>query len=109
MSKERMTDTQHRIVHIEDYEPYIGAGAVDRIYEKASNFRDIHVVNVNSTFYGGGVAEILSSKTLLMNSLGIKIGWRTIQGSPDFFSITKKIHNALQGEEMNLTERKMRI
>lgn len=109
MSKERMTDTQHRIVHIEDYEPYIGAGAVDRIYEKASNFRDIHVVNVNSTFYGGGVAEILSSKTLLMNSLGIKTGWRTIQGSPDFFSITKKIHNALQGEEMNLTERKMRI
>jgi trehalose synthase len=44
-----------------------------------------------------------------LNSLGIKTGWRVIQGSPDFFSITKKIHNALQGSNINLTERKMKL
>jgi trehalose synthase len=44
-----------------------------------------------------------------MNSLGIKTGWRVIQGSPDFFSITKKMHNALQGDMIGLTERKMQI
>jgi trehalose synthase len=32
-----------------------------------------------------------------------------IQGSPDFFSVTKKMHNALQGGEINLSERKKRI
>jgi trehalose synthase len=64
---------------------------------------------VNSTYYGGGVAELLSSLTLLMNSLGIKTGWRIIQGAPDFFSITKKMHNALQGGEINLSDRKMEI
>jgi trehalose synthase len=64
---------------------------------------------VNSTYYGGGVAELLSSLTLLLNSLGIKTGWRVIQGSPDFFSITKKMHNALQGGKINLTKRKMQI
>ena len=32
-----------------------------------------------------------------------------IQGRPDFFSVTKKMHNALQGAEINLTEQKRAI
>jgi trehalose synthase len=98
-----------RTVHIEDYQSLIGAEAVERILKKAKALRDLHVVNVNSTYYGGGVAELLGSMTILMNSVGIKTGWRVIQGSPDFFSITKKMHNALQGGEINLTDRKKKI
>jgi trehalose synthase len=98
-----------RVVHIEDYHPLIGAEAVERILKKAKPLRDLHVVNFNSTYYGGGVAELLGSMTILMNSVGIKTGWRVIQGSPDFFSITKKMHNALQGGEINLTDRKKQI
>ena len=44
-----------------------------------------------------------------MNSAGIKTGWRVIQGAPDFFSVTKKMHNALQGEEINLSDLKKDI
>jgi trehalose synthase len=44
-----------------------------------------------------------------MNSLGIRTGWRVVHGPPDFFSITKKIHNALQGGKINLSDRKMQI
>jgi trehalose synthase len=88
---------KHKIVHIEDYEQLIGAETVERISKKAKAIQDLKVINFNSTYYGGGVAEILSSLTLLMNSLGIKTEWRIIQGSSDFFSITKKMHNALQG------------
>lgn len=91
---------------VEDYEPYIGAKSVARIMAKAERLRDFHVVNVNSTYYGGGVAEMLSPLTLLMNAAGIKTGWRTVQGRPDFFSVTKKIHNALQGGRINLTDQK---
>jgi trehalose synthase len=98
-----------RMVQAEDYEPFVGGEIVERIRKKAKPFQDLHVVNVNSTYYGGGVAELLSSLTLLMNSVGIKTGWRVIQGPPDFFSITKKMHNALQGEEINLSDRKMKI
>lgn len=98
-----------KIIQVEDFEKYAGAETVERIINKAKPLRDMHVVHVNSTYYGGGVAEVLSSKTLLMNSLGIKTGWRVIQGSPDFFSITKKMHNALQGDRIGLTERKMQI
>lgn len=97
------------IPKVEEYGKYIGAEAVDRIYKKAKKLRDFHILHVNSTYYGGGVAEMLSSLTLLFNSLGIKTGWRVIQGSPDFFSITKKMHNALQGGKINLTKRKMQI
>jgi len=98
-----------RVVHIEDYHPLIGEEALARILKKAKPLQDLHVVNVNSTYYGGGVAELLGSMTILMNSVGIKTGWRVIQGSPDFFSITKKMHNALQGGEINLTDRKKQI
>jgi trehalose synthase len=99
----------NRIVKVEDFEPYVGAETVERILKKAKPLRDFHIAHINSTYYGGGVAELLSSETLLMNSLGIKTGWRVIQGSPDFFSVTKKMHNALQGGEIHLTDRKKRI
>ncbi len=98
-----------RSVTVEDYEPLVGAETVERILRKASRLRDLHVAHVNSTYYGGGVAELLSSLTLLMNSAGIRTGWRVIQGRPDFFSVTKKMHNALQGGDINLTDLKLQI
>jgi len=101
--------SRNRIVLVEDYKKFVGAKTVQRIREKAKLLRDRHIVNVNSTYYGGGVSQLLSSLTLLMNSLGIKTGWRVIHGPPDFFSVTKKIHNALQGGKINLTGRKMRL
>ena len=96
----------YKLVTVADYEPLIGAETVERIGRKAERLADLHVVNVNSTYYGGGVAEILSSLTLLMNASGIKTGWRVIQGRPEFFSITKKMHNALQGSDINLSDLK---
>jgi len=99
----------YRINHIEDYRPFIGEETVKRIREKAKKVQGLHIANVNSTYYGGGVSQLLSSLTLLMNSLGIRTGWRVIHGPPDFFSITKKIHNALQGGHINLTDRKKHL
>ncbi|MBA7474670.1 Trehalose synthase [subsurface metagenome] len=96
-------------IGIKDYEKYIGARTVRRILDKARQLQDLHIVNVNSTYYGGGVSQFLSSTTLLMNSLGIKTGWRVVHGPPDFFSVTKKFHNALQGADINLTDRKLQI
>lgn len=100
---------QHHLVQVEDYERYIGAEAVERILEKARPLQDLRVAHVNSTYYGGGVAELLSPLTLLMNSVGMATEWRAIQGPPDFFNITKKMHNALQGADINLTSLKRNI
>ncbi len=99
----------YRIVQIEDYEQFVGVETIKRIREKSKPLQGLHVVNVNSTYYGGGVSQLLSSLTLLMNDIGIKTGWRAIHGPPDFFSVTKKMHNALQGGKINITERKMKL
>ena len=55
------------------------------------------VMNVNSTANGGGVAELL--QTLLANArgLGIDTRWVVVEGTPEFFAITKRIHNHLYG------------
>lgn len=97
------------LVQLLDYEPFIGADGVDRICAKARALGNLRVVNFNATYYGGGVAETLSSLTLLMNTLGIEAEWRVLQGTPDFFNITKKLHNALQGAPIDLTPTKKRI
>ncbi len=111
-SEKRIKKMQNQLpqnISIEDYEKLIGAEAVERILNKSRPLQDLNMVFINSTYYGGGVAEILSSLTLLLNSIGITTGWRIIQGSPDFFSITKKMHNALQGSDINLTKLKKDI
>lgn len=100
---------KHRLIQVEDYEPYVGAETIARIREKARPLQGIHVAHVNSTYQGGGVATLLDSLTLLMASVGIKTGWRVIQGAPDFFTITKKMHNALQGGKIDLSALKMKI
>ena len=107
---DRSQDARHfKLNSVEDYEPLIGAEAVEHLMKKIETLHDLHIVNINSTYYGGGVAEILSSLTLLMNASGIRTGWRVIEGRPDFFSVTKKMHNALQGGDINLTDLKVQI
>ncbi|MEZ5078077.1 MAG: glycosyltransferase [Solirubrobacterales bacterium] len=53
--------------------------------------------NVNSTAAGGGVAEMLRSWVGLAQGLGFGMRWLTISGDPEFFELTKRIHNMLHG------------
>ncbi|MGE5282566.1 MAG: glycosyltransferase [Chloroflexota bacterium] len=55
--------------------------------------------NVNSTAAGGGVAEMLWSWVGLARGLDIAMRWLTISGAPDFFTVTKRLHNRLHGED----------
>jgi len=93
---------------IEEFRPIIGAERVGRILRKARRLSQLHIVNISSTYHGGGVAELLSSLTLLMNGAGVDTGWRVIQGNPQFFGFTKAMHNGLQGGSIELAEDDMR-
>lgn len=62
------------------------------------------IQNVNSTFSGGGVAEILSRMVPLLKQLGVDARWDTIKGSEPFFQVTKKFHNALHGRREKITK-----
>jgi trehalose synthase len=58
------------------------------------------VLNISSTAFGGGVAELLMAQVALMNDLGIDTTWKVIEGNEAFFTVTKFMHNALQGAEV---------
>lgn len=92
-----------------DYREFVGESKVSEIYRKATQLSDLHILNINSTYYGGGVAEIMRNMTLLLNEIGIDVGWRAMIGNPDFFRVTKKFHNALQGDDINLTDMKKNV
>jgi trehalose synthase len=53
--------------------------------------------SVNSTAHGGGVAEMLRSLIGYVRGVGIDARWVTIGGNPEFFRITKRVHNRLHG------------
>ena len=60
-------------------------------------------LHVNSTRAGGGVAEILQRMVPILENIGIDVRWEVLEGDERFFDITKKIHNALQGNAETIT------
>jgi trehalose synthase len=97
------------MLSVEDFRTIVPDKTLAEIYSRARGLYGKHIVHINSTYQGGGVAEILYSLVLLMNDVGIDTGWRILHGSPDFFNVTKKFHNALQGASLNLSERKQQL
>ena len=90
-------------VTIDDYAPLLPSGMVDKLLALARQVQHLRFVHVNSTAVGGGVAEILQSLVPFMNSLGVETERIVINPEPDFFLVTKTIHNLLQGAEGELT------
>ena len=79
----------------------IGAARYTDLVEGAARFRDQlagrTIWNVNSTAVGGGVAEMLAALLVYLKDLGIEAQWLVLGGDPDFFAITKRLHNELHG------------
>src|ERR671924_1473475 len=72
--------------------------AFQRGVDEARGLLDGRVVwNVNSTARGGGVAELLESLVAYARGAGVDTRWLVIDGTPDFFTITKRVHNRLHG------------
>ncbi len=67
-------------------------------------FHNRSFLHISSTREGGGVAEILHRMVPLLRQIGLNARWEVIAGNPEFFNITKKIHNALQGREERISE-----
>ena len=82
-------------------EPLIGAERMAQFEQAAEVAREAlagsSVLNVNSTGAGGGVAEMLQTLLSYARGAGLDARWLVIEGDPDFFAITKRIHNGLYG------------
>jgi len=85
------------IANIDKYRLIEARGIIDEVASLSEELKGIRLCHINSTPFGGGVAELLVSYIPLLRSLGIKADWQIIRGNRRFFTITKALHNALQG------------
>ncbi|MBU1863166.1 MAG: glycosyltransferase [Candidatus Omnitrophica bacterium] len=86
---------------LDEYRGIVSDKVLAEIYAKATKLNKKHIVNISSTYQGGGVAEILHNLVILMNDVGVNTGWRILPGTQGFFTTTKRMHNALQGEAID--------
>ena len=86
------------------YEEDAPPGAIDALVALAKPLQRLRVLHLNATPYGDGVAEILRSEIPLLRDLGVDADWSIIAGDDEFFGVTKKIHNGLQGGERALDD-----
>jgi trehalose synthase len=80
------------------YSLLLGKKVIKKIQKKAKKFEKSEVLNINATKFGGGVAEILQNMIPLMHELKINADWKVFTAPDSFFEISKKMHNALQGD-----------
>ncbi|MEE9154582.1 MAG: glycosyltransferase [candidate division NC10 bacterium] len=92
-------------VCLDDYRKVAPPGAIDLLCRLSERVKGRSLLHINSTRVGGGVAEMLNRLVPMLNELGVNTTWEVIQGSDEFFAVTKAFHNALQGLEQEISER----
>jgi len=90
---------------LDDCATVTGSDVIDHLRQLAEPLRGMKLVHVNSTRSGGGVAEILDKFVPLTQELGIDTAWEVITGDEAFYQCTKGMHNALQGNQVALSEK----
>jgi trehalose synthase len=86
---------------IDRYRPLLGE-AFDEIERVAvwarEAFEGRAIWHVSSTFRGGGVAEMLRTLLPYVRGAGVDTRWIVLREAPEFFAVTKRIHNRLHGD-----------
>src|ERR1700726_2072665 len=91
-------------IPLEEYREAAGDDAVDRLRELAKPFAGMRILHLNSTAFGGGVAELLFTHLGILQGLGVDASWQVLEGSDDYFTVTKFAHNGMQGADVPWTE-----
>ena len=94
---------------IERYTALVGEERTQRLLSVAERLKGLKLLEVNATATGGGVAEMLYSFIPFLNDLGIAAEWKVIRGTPQYFEVTKTMHNQLQGMRGQFTPEMKRI
>jgi trehalose synthase len=96
-----LNEVQVAAESIERFAPLLDAEAMQRLRAAAAASREAlagrSVWNVNSTATGGGVAEMLQVLLAYGRGVGVDTRWLVVAGEPEFFRITKRLHNQLHG------------
>jgi len=91
--------------NLDDYASIVGRDVIDDLHLLAERLKGKSITNINSTSVGGGVAEILTRMIPLLRDLGVDVGWDVIKGNERFFKISKDLHNAMHGVNLDIAEK----
>ncbi len=89
------TEPLERFASVLEAEPYARVAAEAEAFVERMAGRSVW--NVSSTAVGGGVAEMLQPLVGYARGAGVDARWTVIKGNPEFFRITKRLHNAIHG------------
>jgi trehalose synthase len=92
-----------------DYAEVIGEKRYEELRTLAKAAKGRSMLHINATAYGGGVAEILQNLVPLLRDAGVDAHWAVLDAPPAFYDITKKIHNALQGMKLDLSDAEKKL
>ncbi len=101
---EQLASLHHEPVYAmapERFASVLSPGEYEALLDLVSHAaRELHgrvIWNVNSTAKGGGVVEMLQPLLGYCRGAGVDARWLVIGGPPEFFAVTKRIHNRLHG------------
>ncbi|MEZ0228506.1 MAG: glycosyltransferase, partial [Planctomycetota bacterium] len=103
----RADDWKPLEVDLAEYEK-IDPENVRELRRLAREFKGRRLLHVNTTRDGGGVAEILNRMIPVLRAAGVETDWPLMKGEPAFFDLTKAMHNAIHGAELDMTDPKNR-
>ena len=84
------------------YRALVDDELITELQELARALQGVRICHINSSAAGGGVAEILSREVPLLKALGLTVDWQVIRADDKFFTVTKALHNALQGARFRM-------
>lgn len=93
---------------LDDYVRAAGEQAIERCRRAAEPLQGARILHINTTAFGGGVAELLYTLVPLTRDLGIETDWAIFPGNDEFFNITKAVHNGCQGMPVPLSDQMRR-
>ena len=67
-----------RSPRLERYRRFVGNELLNQIYNAAASLAGLHILHINTTAQGGGVAELLHALLPVMDELGIKHTWKVV-------------------------------
>ena len=96
-----MREVEIRSASLDRWADVLEPERVERLMTTAERAREVlasrTVWNVNATATGGGVAEMLEFLLAYSKGAGVDTRWLVLDGTTEFFAITKRLHNVLHG------------
>jgi trehalose synthase len=99
-----------RSARLDRYKRFVGEDLLSEIYHIAEPLAGLHILHVNTTAQGGGVAELLHALIPPMEELGIRHTWKVVPLDDASNQFTAHVVDLLQGiEHGDISEEDKRV